>query len=47
MELDELFIKKTIELAKLGRGHTRSNPLVGCVIVKDGKIISQGYHEKF
>lgn len=46
-ELDSQFMKKAIELAKLGEGHTNPNPLVGAVIVKDNKIIGQGYHHKY
>lgn len=38
---------RTIELAKLGWGKTRPNPLVGAVIVKDDKIISEGYHHHY
>ena len=45
--MDEKYMKRAIELAKLGAGHTNPNPLVGCVVVKDGKIISEGYHEKY
>lgn len=41
------FMKKAIELSKLGAGYTYPNPLVGAVIVKDNKIIGQGYHERF
>ncbi len=40
------FMKRAIELAKLGNGWTHPNPLVGAVIVKDGKIIAEGYHHK-
>jgi len=47
MESDELYIQKCIELAKKGRGFVSPNPLVGCIIVKDGKIISEGYHHAF
>ncbi len=35
-----------IELAKKGLGHTSPNPLVGCVIVKNGRVISTGWHKK-
>lgn len=38
---------RTIELAKLGWGKTRPNPLVGAVIVKDEAIISEGYHHYY
>ncbi|MBQ0052743.1 MAG: riboflavin biosynthesis protein RibD, partial [Treponema sp.] len=41
------FMKRAIELAKLGKGWTNPNPLVGAVIVKDGKIIAEGYHHKY
>ncbi|NQU83781.1 MAG: bifunctional diaminohydroxyphosphoribosylaminopyrimidine deaminase/5-amino-6-(5-phosphoribosylamino)uracil reductase RibD [Parcubacteria group bacterium] len=37
---------KTIKLAKKGIGHTSPNPLVGAIIVKNNKIIGQGYHKK-
>src|SRR6478609_1743187 len=44
---DELFMQRAMELAELGRGHVSPNPLVGCVIENKGKIIGEGYHEKF
>ncbi|MEE9310748.1 MAG: bifunctional diaminohydroxyphosphoribosylaminopyrimidine deaminase/5-amino-6-(5-phosphoribosylamino)uracil reductase RibD [Cocleimonas sp.] len=37
---------RAIQLAKKGRYTTHPNPRVGCVIVKDGKIIGEGYHQK-
>jgi diaminohydroxyphosphoribosylaminopyrimidine deaminase/5-amino-6-(5-phosphoribosylamino)uracil reductase len=37
-------MKRALELAKLGEGHTAPNPLVGAVIVKDGQIIGEGWH---
>ncbi len=43
----EKYMKLAIELAKKGIGHTNPNPIVGAVVVKDNKIISQGYHEKY
>lgn len=43
---DRHFMLLAIELAKKGQYTTRPNPCVGCVIVKDGKIIGQGYHHK-
>ena len=36
-----------LQLAKQGLGKVSPNPLVGCVIVKDGKVIGQGYHEYY
>ena len=46
-EHDVIYMKRAIELAKLGVRETTPNPLVGCVIVKDGKIISEGWHHKY
>ncbi len=45
-ETDHQFMRRALELAKLRKGITHPNPTVGCVIVKDGKIIAEGYHEK-
>ena len=47
MKVHEKFMKKCLHLAKLGVEKTKTNPLVGCVIVHNGIIISKGYHEKF
>lgn len=44
---DELYMLRAIELAELGRGNVRPNPLVGCVIVHDDKIIGEGYHKVY
>lgn len=44
---DESYIKLTIEIAKKGVGKVSPNPLVGCVIIKEERIIGAGYHEKF
>ena len=40
-------MRYAIELAKKGGGYVHPNPLVGCVVVKDGEIIAEGYHEKY
>ena len=40
------FMARAISLAKQGMYTTDPNPRVGCVIVKDGKIIGEGYHRK-
>ena len=39
-------MKSAIALAEKGRGFTNPNPLVGAVIVKNGKIIAEGWHHK-
>jgi diaminohydroxyphosphoribosylaminopyrimidine deaminase/5-amino-6-(5-phosphoribosylamino)uracil reductase len=40
------FLLRAIELARRAEGKTYPNPLVGAVIVKEGKIIAEGYHRK-
>ncbi len=44
---DELFMQRALELALFGRGQVSPNPLVGSVIVHDGKIIGEGWHKKY
>ncbi len=45
--MEEKYMLRAIELAKKGIGKVNPNPLVGAVIVKDGKIIGEGYHAKY
>ncbi len=42
---EEKYMRRAIELAKKGSGRVNPNPLVGAVIVKDGRILGEGYHE--
>ncbi len=42
-----IFMQRALELAELGKGTVRPNPLVGCVIVHEGKIIGEGYHQQY
>lgn len=44
---DIVFMKKALELAKRGAGFTSPNPMVGAIIVKDGKVVAKGYHRRF
>lgn len=44
---DEIFMRRAIELAKMGLGRTNPNPLVGAVIVKEGAVIGEGYHHVY
>lgn len=46
MSKDELFMQRCLQLASVGFGNTYSNPMVGSVIVCDGKIIGEGFHHK-
>ena len=43
---DAAFIQRALELAERGEGHTRPNPPVGAVIVKNGRIIGEGWHKR-
>lgn len=43
--LNEKYMERALELANMGIGMVNPNPLVGAVIVKDGEIIGEGYHE--
>jgi len=42
-----MYMRRCLQLAANGLGRVRPNPLVGCVIVKDGRIISEGYHQEY
>ena len=44
---DRKFMSRALELAVRGMGHTRPNPMVGAVLVKDGRIIGEGWHEVY
>lgn len=46
-ELDQLFLNRTFEIAKLAGNQTHPNPGVGAVVVHAGKIIGEGFHEKY
>ena len=43
----EFYIQRCLELAQLGDASVSPNPMVGCVIVHNDKIIGEGYHQKF
>src|SRR5258708_15917357 len=44
---DHDYISRALELAERGRGHVEPNPLVGAVVVRDGRIVGEGWHEKY
>lgn len=46
-QLDHLYMRRALELAEWGSGNVSPNPMVGCVIVRDEKIIGEGYHQNF
>ena len=45
--MDIKYMERALELAVLGEGAVNPNPLVGAVVVKDNKIVGEGYHKKF
>ena len=44
---DQEYMRFALTLAQNGLGWTSPNPIVGAVIVKDGRIIGQGYHKRY
>ena len=44
---DETHLRRAIRLAMNGRGTVEPNPMVGCVIVKDGRVVGEGYHARY
>ncbi len=43
----ETYMKRALELAQTAMGRTSPNPMVGCVVVKNGSIVAEGCHEKY
>ena len=46
MNIDEQYMLRAIELAGRGEGLTRPNPPVGAVLVRDGEVIAEGWHQQ-
>ncbi len=44
---NEIYINQCIQLAANGLGNVAPNPMVGCIIVKDNRVIAKGFHEQF
>lgn len=47
MTIHEKYMRRALELAASGKGRVEPNPPVGAVIVKEGKIVGEGKHERF
>ena len=47
MSVHESYIRRCLQLAKLGAGHVAPNPMVGAVLVHGERIIGEGFHEKY
>ena len=43
----EQHMQQALNLAKTAMGHTSPNPMVGCVVVKNGKVVASGCHERY
>ena len=43
----QIYMQRCLDLAALGMGKVSPNPMVGAVIVHDGKIIGEGYHQQY
>ena len=43
----EFYMKEVLKLARKGMGKVSPNPLVGALVVKNGHILSKGYHQTF
>src|SRR3712207_4319816 len=44
---DILYMTRALELAARGQGYVEPNPMVGCVIVRDGEVVGEGWHRKY
>jgi len=47
MNAHEVIMNRCLDLASLGKGRVAPNPMVGCVLVKNGHIIGEGFHQKY
>ena len=46
MGADRDYMERALALALRGRGRTSPNPMVGCVVVRDGRVVGEGYHQR-
>jgi diaminohydroxyphosphoribosylaminopyrimidine deaminase/5-amino-6-(5-phosphoribosylamino)uracil reductase len=44
---DDAYMARALELAERGRGFVEPNPLVGAVVVRDGRIVGEGFHQRY
>ncbi|HRT26947.1 MAG TPA: bifunctional diaminohydroxyphosphoribosylaminopyrimidine deaminase/5-amino-6-(5-phosphoribosylamino)uracil reductase RibD [Syntrophales bacterium] len=44
---DEYYMKRALRLAARGAGRVSPNPMVGAVVVRDGRVVGEGFHERF
>ncbi len=46
-DTDKLFLSRAIELARNGAGAVKPNPVVGAVVVRDGEVLGEGWHQEY
>lgn len=46
-DADARFMARAIELAQRGEGRVEPNPMVGCILVRDGRVVGEGWHQQF
>jgi len=46
MKDEERWMRRALRLAQKGRGRTSPNPMVGAVLVKEDRVVGEGYHSK-
>jgi diaminohydroxyphosphoribosylaminopyrimidine deaminase/5-amino-6-(5-phosphoribosylamino)uracil reductase len=47
MREEESFMRRALDLAREGWGQTAPNPMVGAVVVRDNRVVGEGYHARF
>jgi diaminohydroxyphosphoribosylaminopyrimidine deaminase/5-amino-6-(5-phosphoribosylamino)uracil reductase len=45
--MDEVFMRRALELARRGEGYVEPNPMVGAVLVREGEIVGEGWHQRY
>jgi diaminohydroxyphosphoribosylaminopyrimidine deaminase/5-amino-6-(5-phosphoribosylamino)uracil reductase len=46
-DVDRRFVDRAVELGRRGWGRVHPNPMVGCVVVKEGQVVGEGWHEEY
>src|SRR6059058_3727861 len=44
---DDHWMERALQLAEYGRGYVEPNPLVGAVVVRDGRVVGEGWHQRY
>jgi len=44
---DDRYMDRALELAARGEGYVEPNPMVGCLLVREGQVVGEGFHERF